>query len=646
MTSTMLRPNQSSILRSQIRPAGLVFGLLALGLTGCKKDEPAAEPAKTVAGKDATPTPTGAKGSAGTKIEADAPKPTSPVAGLSPADALQPPSSALARGEVLGHLLLTNPSVFLAEVKNQVAPAAQATYVDETVLRTMGGAVLGSRSKLATNLDLTKPMGCALVDLASAPLPLVCVMGYTGGAESLITDLGAEGKQDDAAGHAAKYVVGGQELFVDDAAGQVVVSNHADAFAKGRAYVETNLVARAASVATDLEFVAFPSAVLTRYSKELAPVLEAMGKIPTPSGGGAFADALTAYGMKANAQSIENIRGFDQITVALGLEPSGFVARFAMFPTPGSQAETQAKIAAAGPLDAGFVRNLPQDSWMLMGLNAHLGDAMNTGAFKDLRNVFVDAYAEAVGKDKAATQGSVDTFMAELKATYSGQSSFALMHQPGTLGGFVLVSGLQSGVAARESWKTWASTFTPEAVLGAEAAKKLTWSFQFDATKIGDVAIDRFVIEPGADEKAKMRAEGGATLAEWETRLGGLKLVINRAEHDGKVAWIVGPGSDDKYAQSVVEALAGTNALTSNAGVTTVLDRSPGASAIVAFDVKGMFGWLSEIVPPAERAKLPTTIGNNLSDVFMTSSYGSTGAQSGEFLVSQGLIDQIRALAN
>jgi hypothetical protein len=618
----------------------LLSGGLAIG--GCKKEEPKTEPAKTASTDPKAPATKDAPTDTKTPPTTTKVDPTTPV---SPADALQPPSSTLQRGEVLGHVMITNPSTFLGEIKNQIVPAAQAQFVDESFLRMAGGAALGSRSKLATNIDLGKPIGCALVDLASAPLPLVCVVGYKGGASALVEDLGADGKQGDPAGHVAKYVVEGQELYIDEAEGGAIISNHAEAYAKGKTYVETNLIGRASAVASDVELVAFPGAAYKRYEKELAPILAMVGKMPTPSGGNPMSDALAAYGTKSNAQMVENLKGMDQVTVALGLEPVGFVARFAVFPAPGSQYEAQAKLAAAGPLDAAFVRKLPATSWGVLAFNAHLSEAMSSPMTKELRNVFLDAYSEGVGKDKAATQAAVDTFLTEAKATYSGHTSLAVMHEPGTLGGAVMVSGLQAGVSAREGWKTWATGFTPESVLGSEGAKKVTWAFQFDAAKVGEIPVDRWVIEPTEESKAQIRKEGGAELAEWETKLGGLKLVINRAETDGKVAWIVGPGNDDKYAKAVVDALGGTGSLDGNAGATKILDRNPGASAVFAVDVKGLFGWLGEIVPPAERAKMPTGIGTDLSDFFMAQSYGETGAQSGEFVMSQALIDQLKALA-
>lgn len=628
-----LAPSRSAVLA--------LAGMVSLA-PACKKDDPAPE-TKTADGKTAD-----GKAGAGTTDPAkpgDPTKPSNPGSGINPSD--QPiAASKLPRGDVLAHVLIPNPSGFLAEVKTQVVPAAQASFVDESFLRTMGGSALGSRSGIATHVDLAKPAGCALVDLTAAPIPVACVVGYTGGAEALVTDLGAEGKQADAAGHVAKFVLEGQEIYVDDLGGSAVISNHTEVFAKAKSYLETNLVARAGSVATDIEMVAYPSGLMKRYEAELAPILSTIGKMPPPSGGNEFADMIAAYGVKANARTIDSIRQLDQITLAVGLEAIGIVARYATFPVAGSELESQAKDAAAGPLDVAFVKGLPSTSWLVAGFNTNLAKAFDTAPMKELRNVFVDAYAAGVGKDKAATQTAVDGFIADQGATYDGRGGFALMHQPGTVGGVAVVRGLQSGKEGRESWKAWSASFTADAVLGAEGAKKLTWSFQPDAAKVGEVAIDRWTIEPTEASKAEMRKDGGEKLAEIEKKIGGLKLVIDRVEHDGKVAFVIAPGSGDAYSKSVVEALGGTGSLASDPGLATILDRNPGVSAIFGASVAGALAWAREIVPAEEMSKVPPGLGNDLSDVFMAASYGDNGAQSGEFVISQKLVDQVRALAS
>ncbi|MFO0634621.1 MAG: hypothetical protein U0168_17395 [Nannocystaceae bacterium] len=626
---------------------------LALALApACKKDEPKADEKKT----EATQTKTTDAGKTDGK-PTDAGKPTTdkpapiPGEGVTPTSQPLTPASKLSRGAVLAHVLMPNPATMLSDIKAQIVPAQAAQFVDETFLRTMGAGTLGSRSGIAKNLDLTKPMGCALVDTTTTKAPVACVIGYTGGAKALVTDLGEEGKQADAGGHTAKYSVGGQDIFVDDIGGEAIVSTGADVFEKAKPYIEENLIARAGSVATDLEVVAYPGSLMTRYEAELRPVLEAMSKVaPAPVPGvppstEKLMGAMQAYGVKANARTIQTFRDMEQFTLAFSVEPAGFVARYALFPVAGSELEAQTKLTAAGPVDPKFVRSLPSSSWAVIAVNSHVGEVADMPSVKELRDVFVSAYAEAVGKDPAATSAAVDSFVAETRATYSGVTALTFMHEPGTLGGLAVVAGLQPGKSARDGYKTWSEGFTPESILGPEASKKVTWSFQMDAAKAGDVAVDRWIIEPTDAVKADMRKDGGAKLAEWETKLGGLRLVLNRIEKNEEVVWVVGPGSDDKYVQRMVDAMGGTGSLADNAGLSRVLDRNPSVSSIFAFDVKGMFAWVSELMPAEERAKLPAGIGSDLSDVFMAASYGDNGSQSGEIVVSQTLIDQLRALA-
>jgi hypothetical protein len=64
-----------------------------------------------------------------------------------------------------------------------------------------------------------------------------------------------------------------------------------------------------------------------------------------------------------------------------------------------------------------------------------------------------------------------------------------------------------------------------------------------------------------------------------------------------------------------------------------------------AVDVKGGAAWLRELLPAEDAAKIPPNLGNDLSDVYMAQSYSESGTQSGEFVVSQPFVDQLRALA-
>ena len=618
----------------------VIAGLLALALPGCKKEEPAAD-TKTD-GKTAD-----AKVDKDGKVIPGTGTPTTPGTGTNPAGSPLTPATQIQRGVVLAHFALPNGSTLITEVQSQLVPQAQAAMVNEQMLRTMAGAGLGERSKLATNLDLAKPMGCALIDSPATTVPVACIVGYTGGAAALATDLGTEGKAADAAGHVAKFTVDGQDIFIDELAGSAVISNHAELFEKAKGYLETNIVGRAGSLASDLEIVVFPSAAMARYETQLKPFFDQLQKAQTvPSGDNPFAKAMAGYQAKSNERLVKMAKEMDQFTIAFSVEPIGFVARTAMFPVAGSDLETESKLAAAGAFNATMLDELPKSSWLVAGYASNLHKVADSPTFSELKTSMVNAYAEATKKDPAATIAAIDAFIAENDTIYGDHAAAALIHEAGTLGGFVALTELESGKSGRDSWKAWSTAFTPEAVLGAEGAKKVTWSFQADAATIGGVPVDRWTIEPTEETKAQMKKEGGEELAKWEPRMGGLKIVVNRIEADGKAAFIVSPGADDKAIQVVIDALNGTNGLAGDPGLANIMTRNAGVSGMFALDVKGGAGWLKELLPPDKAGQIPADLGGGLDDFFVANSYAATGSTSGEFVVSQRLIDQIRALAN
>lgn len=609
---------------------------LALALPGCKKDEPA--DTKTADGKTADGTKTDAKGTTAEKPGT----PTNPGTGANPTHQPLSPATQIQRGNVLAHFVVPNGSTLISEVGTQVVPAQQAAMLNEATLRAMAGGFLGERSKLATNLDLSKPMGCALVDTTATMVPVACVVGYTGGAAALATDLGSEGKQADAGGHTAKFSVGGQDIFIDELAGNAVLSNHTELFEKSKGYLETNIVGRA--VVSDLEFVFFPAGLMARYEAQITPVLEQIKKAqPMPTGDNPFAKAMAAY--SSNDRLVKVFKEMDQFTMTFSLEPIGFVARTAMFPVAGSDLEKEYKLAAAGAFNAALLDELPKSAFVVAGAASNVHRVMESPSLADMKSNIVKAYAESLGKDPAATTAAIDAFIAENDKIYGDHAAFALVHEPGTLGGVVTIAELEAGQSGRESWKAWSAAFTPETVLGPTGMKKVTWSFQADAATLGGVAVDRWTIEPTEEAKAEIRKEGGEELKKWEPRMGGLELVINRIEADGKAAFVIAPGSDDKVVQAAIDAINGTNGLAGDPGLTAITTRNRGVSGMFAVNVKGGVAWVKELLPPDEAGKIPADLGNGLDDFFMASSTAATGSTSGELVVSQRFIDQIRALA-
>lgn len=631
------------MLRTHVPRALSSFGLAVALATplACTKSEPEAKPT------DAAPTE--AKDDAPAAGEA-AGKPTDATPagdgiGKVVADAAAAGGSGrLERGVALGHFVVPNASRLLAEVRTQATPAKSAGFLDEVSLRAMASLALGPRAGLAEHVALDQPMGCVMVDDTSVDVPVACVVGYAGGAAAAATDLGTEGKQADAAEHAAHYVIDGQDVYLDDLGGHVVVTNHASVFGKAKGYLEANVIGRAGSITDDLEMVVYPKAVMARYSTQLEALTSLMRSLPTTPSDEPFAAAVAEYSRASTERTFDYYRGLDQVDFGLGLEPLGFVFRYALFPTPGSAAQADAQAFASGPIDTAMAQQLPAESWLISASTVDWKAVWQLESAGSLRDVVVDAYAKAVGRDAAAVRTAIETFLAENSTLYARDFAFALMHLPGTQGGLVISRKLAS--PARAGWKPWTEAFDPATVLGPEGVKRVTWSFQADALNVDGVAVDRWTIEPGPDTKVKLATERDPALAEIERRFGGLKLEIDRVELADRVLFVVAPGAQEQYIRAAIAATKGGASTGSDAGLRALLARNPDTSGIMAVDVAGALAWMREVLPPDATAKLPATMGADLGDFYVSATYGASGRQHGEMVVSQGVIDELRKLAD
>lgn len=547
------------------------------------------------------------------------------------------------RGDALGHLVVPNASALLAEVRTQASPPTGAGVLNEASLRLMASAVLGPRAGLAEHMVLDKPMGCVLVDDAAIAAPVACAVGYAGGAAAAATDLGAEGKQADAAGHVAHYVVEGQDLYLDDLGGHVVVTNHTAVFAKARDYLASNVIGRAGTIADDVEVVIYPKAAMGRYSKEIESAMSLMRATPTMPAGNPVSDAFAEYSRTSTERTFDYYREMDQVDFGLGLEPVGAVFRYAMYPSPGTTTQADMRAFAGGPFDTAMVQQLPAESWMVVASSVDWKAAWDLESAAPMREALTDAYAKAVGREPAAVRTALETFFAENSALYGRDFALAVMHLPGTQGGLVVSRKLVA--PARAGWKPWTEGFDPTAVLGPKGVEQVTWSFQPDALEVDGVPVDRWTIEPGPVAKAEIKAKADPTLAEIERRFGGLRLEIDRVELDDRVLFVVAPGAQERYIRAAIAAAKGGPGTGSDAGLRALLARNPDTSAIMAVDVAGALGWMREVLPAEASAKLPAGLGVDLSDFYVSATYGASGRQHGEMVLSQGMIDGLRKLA-
>jgi hypothetical protein len=555
------------------------------------------------------------------------------------------------RGVVLGHFLVRDGAALLREARAQLMVPAYQGFLDEAALRSLVSVQLPEdRKPLAQNFDLAAPLGCAVVDPKTYDkAPLACTFGYRGGAEQLVADLGPGARQPNAGTHLAKLKLEGEDVYVDALGSHVVLATYDDLFGKARAYLQQNVIDRSAQVRGDVEIVAFVADVFELYRSDLEPLLRELSSADggVPALGQADFDAAVAawtdYNRHSTEQSLQSVAEMAQVTAYFGLEPFGFVAGGSVIPTAGSRLAAYARAGVGVRVDPALTKSAPRSTFALVS-SATRPDAWAMEDSVGTRRALARSWAALTRHDAATGERALEEAVLGWRERYTGHSMFALADlQASPLPGVLVAATLQPGKSSREAFRGMADRLTPEAVLGTEYSRWIDWRFEHGVAEIDGVPVDRIVFEPTAEGR---RALEGEMSAEQRTRvdslLGGLRLVIHRAEASGRVVWTVAPRDEDAFLREVLAA----GSASPDPELARLLDARPGIGALFALDVARGIRWLrgfAEFAP--ELGTLPDALGNDLSDVTVTVEDRADGVFAGELVISQPLLDQAREVA-
>ena len=622
----------------------LISSTLALA---CNKEDP--KPTATAAASAGTPATPGTPAAPATPAivagPAAVPMGTGEVA-VSGGDTI--PGLA-AEPDVLGHFVLVNASQLLIDVKTQLVPPQYASTLDEPALRAMLSMALDKRSNLAMNYDLAAPLGCAVVEPAVTAPKMSCVFGYRGGAKAFLGDIGDENRQPDAGAHVAVYGVAGNVAYIDALGDRVVVSSGEDTFTKTQAYLQRNIVDRAAKIHGDIEIVVYVASVFDRYRSTIEPLLKAMNTTTPPATGNPAVDgamqAFSSYSQRNSQTTMQRIGEIAQFSMFFSVEPEGLAMGGALFPKPGTRMAQDMAMYGSPRLDPAFASTAPSGTAMMFAM-AMPPMVDPPQSVVDARRMMAEGWGALIGREPAALEAAMAAFQRENAGLYEGHTLVALGREPGALFGMEIAARLQAGKAARDSWKAWSASFTPEAVLGTNFSKYLTWSFTPDALTVDGVAVDRWTITPGAEAKATMEQGMKPEVRDFiDKALGGMFVNIDRAETGGSVIFTVAPKAEASYMQRAIAAAQGKGSVAGTPGLARVMGRDPQTSGVLAIDVHQGIEWIRELAQYGARTEgLPQNLGTDLGDFYLTIRYGSDGVMAMEYVFSQQMIAQIRAL--
>ncbi len=622
------------------RAGHLALGLL-LGLGACKKDEANAE--KAAEATTGSEEPGGARGD-----EASAVKVAAAPAGLPNL------SSAGSASGVYGHVLVPNGGDLLERVQKHLAVPKVAPFVNEGFLRGIAASQLDQRGNLAQNVRLDQPLGCAVLDPKAFEMPAVCVAGYTGGLAQLLKDLGEEGKQADAGGHAAHYQVGGQSLYLDEVGGEVALSGHPDAFGKAKGYLQEQLIGRAGKASGQLELVIYPGAIARAYQSEVEPFLDALEQqsASDPKTGDPDLDRALKVWSESNQKStrnmFQNLLDLEQVSVSLAVEDAGTSVRVGGIPAKGSNLAQQLAAARAGAIDPAFAGAVPAETAVLVASSQNREGALKVPSSQESMRAMAEAYAAFARRDPKATAEAFADYMERVTKTYGEQGTLALLRLPDTAFGAIMVQQTKvSDDVVRALWDEIAKKATPHALLPKKLQDKVTWSFETLPASAGQPATDRFTLEAIGDaakalDEAFAKEEVLKRVKPW---LGGSwKLVFDRVLVDGRMIVVFAPSAEATYVQAAVAATRGQGSILGGAAVERAASRMPGVNVFFGAHVGRVLDLVREVAPAKEAQQIPQGLGKDVDDMAFYLRTTAEDGFEGELFFSQPLIDQVRNL--
>jgi len=555
---------------------------------------------------------------------------------------------------IYGHVILNDVSNLLAEL-GQVAPPVHKGKFDEGALRALAAMALQQRGVIAQNINLKAPMGCALLDMKKYPdAPTACAIGYKGGAASLVSDLGEQGKLEDAKGHLAAFDLDGQTLFIDDLKTHAAISVYPGAFADAREYLDSNIVKRTTGLTSNIEATLFIKSLLEKYPDEIKPLLDqfapddnsqsttiAEGIYPDDAAASAkLVEALDEASKMSSGSQRKNFENATQATITVGLHGWGLQLAGALVPAEGSYLLSAAKLAdKSASRDLALEIPATADAFISTYQSpASWRHEPLTTNFNTLCGVWAAMTSAA---EPGACAKTITDLNTRLEPTNTGLT--ALFHAPiagsvvGGLGGILRTSGDR-----REFFVSIAKSVSIAKLLGERATKSVSFIFEENKRTHDGVAVDRVTIAMTDDLKTRLQdsATGGdkALLA----TLLSSALVLERAEIEGRVIWSSTVNEREAFTNMTIDAAKGKGARVDKAMVNTIFDHHPQAQSIGAANPQvfvDIVRNIAKLVPDDPQAvrllsQLPTDLSTDLTMLSLYNDLIPSGTGAAQVLIN------------
>lgn len=600
-------------MRRSVFASSLLLGLTLTAAPSCKVQVGGSTGPATGSDPTAKPPASGQRDEG--KPNAKAPKRTSP-------------DRAVADVSVWGHFVVANPERMLKRVGEQLAPPMMSAMISPTQLKSMLAMQLESRGEAVKHIDLTKPFGCVMVNPKQHDEPLACAVGFEGGINQLIEDLGQEGYQSGGDGFAA-YELNGNTVYFKGWGDHIGVAEDPSLLASVEPAMKSVLEPGKAD--RDIYIEAKPSVIMVDAREEIeefySELESAMTSIPPGSPGSEYASAYAKAAM-------DPYRSFGDLSSAelifrIGKERTKLLYRgTAAKGTPtAKQYKRDAKLPS---IDVSMMSDLPDDAWMAGGLSFDWANIME--------DPWVGSYFRAVA---GTTFGdAVKDMMTSMGDVLEGPTTMAIFPVKGSVGAVGATYAVKPGKDAMAVFRTFLPKYAVESLM-PEAAEYVKSSYKKGAFAVGGVKVDTYTISP--TKKVLTELKKGSDYAEMKKVLGEIKFTIAYAQKGDRQYLVMTTVNAKKALERMMKAANGKGNIGKFGDARKRMKANADGTALLMLDVKGMLSWARTLDIDGDLSSIPK-LGVGLDDVVLTADMNKKGKKEYELAVSQGFIDQLRSL--
>lgn len=554
--------------------------------------------------------------------------PTSLASAAEPTTTITAEPEAPPAPVVYGQFRIPDPTSLVEQVRNQLVPPAQRGMFDVSILRSMIGSTLGPRGGVAERVDLSRPMGCVVTSPKRHDVPLACVVGYRGGLDQLVEDLGAEGYVSGGEDYAA-YRFEGQALYLNAMGDHVAFSFAPELTAATRDRLQRDIIGAPAG-AEDLAGTVYPGTIFEDAHDEIEDLIE-RGKTPATT-----ATEYQRLAWEARRRQLLSFGELERADLWLDLAPAGLRLGYrgqARAGTPTRKAyDGQPELRH----DLALLELMPAEAFLLGSMRFDVASMFDDPLF--------GSYAQVMNSLDSSDAGAAfaQVFRESLSAWIelsTGHATIAMMHVRGTKGGFVVAYRLQAGADASAKLR---EIFERYEALPPDGPLPFEFELKRGTVRAGKVRGDVVTMRPSAKAQDLLQNDPGWAIL--TKALGGsLALQTAYAQRDDVLYMAMAPQKAERYLQRALAAGAGKRNLESRKEAMELLGPHSGDSMVLMTDVGEVLGWLVAI-GAMDAPRKP--VGGKLDDVVLSMRPGPEPGQREVVVeVSQSLLDGLLTLA-